>query len=1024
MKAQFTYLQEALADIKVTTANLVVLIKTTFFGVLAAEVLYFAFLLAARVNTWIFIRGYEREALTLCLVGAILLGFFLYCRGVFTESVKFLKSGRIDIVIATGFGVWLSIAWGGFLSHWSSQFVELLTLPQLFTLMAGPYLLGALVIVRWFLWSPNKNESAFVVDLELQDQKDDLLNFSERANRFAARVYNNGAPDSFVFGVDAPWGVGKSTFVNFCIEYWNKNHSEEVLVYKFNPLKYAGAKNLLELFIDGLISAIQKDSYIPEIRPLISRYSRLLREVGRFSIFGWSFPALTTEYSSEEAQDDLCAVLKRFPKKVVIIVDDLDRLSFAEIKDILFVIRKSFVFPNVSYVICYDTENIGILEANTPDTEKVSEFFEKFVNIKISLYLDKENLAQYVSDSLDQVVRSKFVDPLLVRQAVGGLLDIYKSSVYHNYLPFLGDVRKLKRFINTIVLFELETTDFKNSDFDKRDLANLLLIYIHYPNVFRKIYDTETNGGRGFFSLLLPYDDGYPEEAPGVPRGAFRDSVYKNSTHYTEYIERLPKNSGQRFLLNQVFNVNSRLEDARVDSVPDDIRTSLACFNGGWTNGRNLEAYLHLIVALSKPIDTDQHRFYAARKNKVVEGAATIQDIFSEDQFALDKGENPREKLLRLLVNSARTMKKEVAFPLINYLLDHTPEFSYLEIPELGLGLRHNVDYFLTRLLNDAGWADKQGGHSHNTTENIKEAAEWIFGDGRHVGEGVIEKLSQPERGILGINDLMTFRLFCSADRGGDIFDLTRAIAKHANEKAPTEGDTRDIAREEMREMSQKIFEIFKAQYIDSRRNIFEEIESLGLADFVGSYNAYVESKVNQGVISRESLDKKLSSLKTRTVSFIIYQLGNNEISHGVGCGFYDPAGNEDKGSIRDLINAYLFDVCFTPADGTHAEYFIDYLFRNFASVFASAREDGLQYVPSINEFTKVMDKTKLASYWQTNGPTIKALNLQESQKIVLVGDYEASYKEYIPMIYKVLDDNLAAVTAAAEVVTPPSSAR
>ena len=98
---------------------------------------------------------------------------------------------------------------------------------------------------------------------------------------------------------------------------------------------------------------------------------------------------------------------------------------------------------------------------------------------------------------------------------------------------FFSYVNKVKRETGIIMdiwsMNRLENTDFKNSDFDKQDLIHLLLIYIHYPNVFRKIYDTETKGGRGFFSLVTRYDDGYPPGGPNQHIG----SEYKNSTYYT-----------------------------------------------------------------------------------------------------------------------------------------------------------------------------------------------------------------------------------------------------------------------------------------------------------------------------------------------------------------------------------------------------------------------------------------------------------------------------------------------------------
>jgi hypothetical protein len=619
-------------------------------------------------------------------------------------------------------GFLISVAWSGFLVSFYQDLLNF-TFSQNLIILGSPFVISILVMFRSFSKINKKIDSGLLLDKELLSRKDDLLNLSEKADSFAERVFNHGSPASFVFGVDSPWGIGKSSFINFCEEYWNEKYKDKTIVYKFNPLKYVGNRDLLEVFVNGLIHSIQKDSFIPEIRPLISKYSRLLRESKRFAIFGIQIPAFSIDYTAEEAFDDLTVVLEKFDKKIIIVVDDLDRMSFNEIKDILFVIRKSLILPNISYVLCYDTENIGILEAETPDIEKVSEFLEKFVNIKISLFLDKTDLSKYVSNNLDKVITNKLVDPILVSQAIGGLKDIYDSSEYHNYLPFVGDVRKLKRLINTVVLFDVENTDFKNSDFDKKDLIHLLLIYIHYPNVFRKIYDTETQGGRGFFSAVVPYDDGYPDT--NNIGGSFNDSIYRNSTHYVKYLEQFSESSHQRFLLEKVFNLEQRLENTKIDSVPEIVRTSYACFNGGWTNGRNLESYLNLIVHLSKPIDIDQHKFYENQKDQIVSGEKTIEDVISNQKFSLDNGEFTNEKLWRIIVNNARNLPKDTADHIIKYLIEILPNYSHLEIEDISLGLRKNADLYLIRLLNDAGWQDDSGNHSNNTEENIKEISEW-----------------------------------------------------------------------------------------------------------------------------------------------------------------------------------------------------------------------------------------------------------------------------------------------------------
>nr|WP_238588373.1 P-loop NTPase fold protein [Paenibacillus polymyxa] len=331
---------------------------------------------------------------------------------------------------------------------------------------------------------------------------------------------------------------------------------------------------------------------------------------------------------------------------MVIVVDDLDRLNFSSIKEILFVIKKSFILPNISYVLCYDTENITALEHQKLDTEKIIEFLEKFINIKTSLYLDHELLVNYFTDHKDEsLARNLLSNPELVSKAVEGLKEIFKSKEYYLYIPFIGNARKLKRLVNTILLLEVEQLDFSNSDFDKHDLIHLLIIYINYPNIFRKIYNTESQGKRGFFSLVSKYDDDYPKEN----NSNGKEEGFKNSTKYSEYAESLTEN--QRFILDKIFNVDQRFGATR--NISEEQLASYACFNGSFRNSsrRNLEQYLNLIIKVSRPPHTEQYRFYVNIKNEILKNQ-NIVEVIKREEFSFSRGEANHNQIWRVLVNS------------------------------------------------------------------------------------------------------------------------------------------------------------------------------------------------------------------------------------------------------------------------------------------------------------------------------------------------------------------------------------
>lgn len=995
---------------KITVVNLITLIKAVIVGVLSAEGYYLAKIISYRISEYVIKGSFEYIVIPFSIVCFFFIILYIIVRGFFSDAWRMLKSQRIDIFVSVGLGILISFFFNGVGTKYYIKAISALTLSQLLILVSVPIIIGLLLLLRAikieFIKKP-KEESFFLSDVEGKTKDEDLLDYNNQAERFAEKIFNGGSADSFVFGIDAPWGVGKSTFVNFCIESLESiKYKGRVVVYKFNPLRYEDRENLLEKFVDGLVVTLQKSSFIPEIRLFVSRYSRLIKSKSSFSIFGIDFNIFSEKYTVDDAFDDLEAALINFDKKVVVIVDDLDRLSFSSVKDVLFAIKKCFTLPNISYVICYDTENIAFFEKDNGDVEKIIEFLEKFVNLKITLFPDSEILSRYVSNNLDVALEKNLqMDPHTrdkLKDAVSILLEIYKSSDFHFYQSFLGDVRKLKRLINTMMLFEIEKTDFENSDFDKFDLVHLLLVYINYPNTFRKIYNTETSGRRGFFSVVAPGEDNYPKEEGSKSNSMnSNEKCYKNSTKYDEYIKPLAEN--QKFLLNEVFCVSRRLpKNPHISSISEVVKKSYACFNGDiGGSGRNLEQYLHLIVKLAKPKKELQYKFYLKAKKQIYNGIE-IEKIFQDDQFNFSKSEFSHNQFWRVIVNSAtHDFHPKIGSNLINYLLKHVTDYSVFTNKEIGVGLRFDIGYFITKLLEAIGWSDQNGERGTNTEENISEIAEWIFGEKRHEGNSIVEELGKSERGVLGLYDLLLFRLYCNADRGGNIFNLVRALLKHDGHQAVIQGEKLEtVVINEMREISQKIFRIFEDQYINPGKNIFDLIDDLSLEDMAGKYFDFVKEKISSQEV--KDPEKEMVGLRSRMKSFITYQLGSSLVSLGVGCGYYDPIGKDDKKAIQSKINAYLFKICFNPKENqNNYKHFVDYMLMHPADIFGV--ENGRKY--TLNEFKKVLIPECLMEYWEIHRTSIKALNLVDRNKKIMTSNYILSYEKDLEEVYKILDE-------------------
>lgn len=991
---------------RIRPEEIAVLVQATILGFLLGETWYLGQASAAVINDYIQSTENQGIALIDCGVVMLILFAYLYGREGYAYGKKLWTSRRVDLLSMAILGVTISVIVGGVGTTKYQEYLSKVNPVQLMLLLHVPVAIALMLMMRAALIrrASSSRASFFVIDLEITSEKDDLLGLHDSATRFAKRVLNGGSPDSIVFGIDSPWGIGKSSFVNLCCEQWEQDLHLRPIVHRFEPLRYEDNTDLASKFVNELINAIQKQAFVPSIRPLLTKYSRLVKGRSEFSFLGMKFAFESPVDTVETTLKSLEALLLDLDKKIIIVVDDLDRLSWPTIKNILFAIKRSFMLPNVSYVLCYDTENIVSTDKKVDDAEKVKDFLEKFVNVKISLFLDSSVLANYVSTEFDRAIENHLdMDPHTVdkiKQVIVVLVEIFKSAEYYQYQDLVGDIRKLKRLINTLLLFEIEKTDFENSDFNKEDLLHLLLVYVNYPRIFRKIYNTETNGRAGFFSSEVSHKN-----------DAF---AYSNSEKYKNYVNDLT--GRQKFLIEKLFSTGkqSHSDTSELSTKSDQFATevgeadlrSRARFNGCGVSDRNLERYLNLIVKYSKPDPVGGYRFYVNWKDKFLKGES-LDDIFADEVFNFSKGDFARKKLWNILVNSSNRFEQGLASDVITHLMTHLPDYSFLKAENIGAGSRIGLIYSLLGLLDKAAWGSNSTGRRNNSDQNIAEIADLVFGEKGHVEFGVIDTLAKSDRGPLGLFDLLLFRLYCSAGRNGDLFNLQRAIALHGSPTAPTTGDTTEIARQGMREISQAVFRIFSKHYIVVNKNIFEAIDNLSLDDFAGKSSGFVQEQIVTGNVSQHKIDEIVAAERSHVKIFVVYQLGNSMIDSGVGCGYYDETGANDQKGIAKKINEYLFDRCFNPVDSQiNYEYFLDYLLLNLERTSGGGHDH--RYVPSLAGFTKVLDKERLKEYWKCHGKSIWALKLDEKEKRVVTSNYIATYIEDLRDVLKELDKHFA----------------
>lgn len=971
-------------------SDLKVLLQAVLLGLLTGEAWHMGQVIGLDMLGQLLSREITLITPILTISGLAACAFYLYVRGALKPITGILRSRRIDVVSLTAIGLTASLWAGGLGTDFYRGIAEKLSFTQQLVLVSLPLTVILAYVLKAFFprRGPRTALPIFISDTAIQNDEEDLLDVNKKAKQFSERVLNGGSTESLVFGLDAPWGAGKSSFINLCCKHWRNAPDERVIIHRFEPLRYEDNSELTGRFVEDLVNTIQKHAYAPSIRPLFSKYSELVKGTSDFSLFGLRLEP--SQATVEDTLRNLASSLEELNVRVIIVVDDLDRLAWVAIKNILFAVKRSFMLPNISYVLCYDTEQIFSSESQFDDADHVREFLEKFVNVKFSLFVSSKSLAAYAKANFQAALGKNLqIDHRIrdeLRAIVSEVASICESNEFHQYQFFLGDIRKLKRFINTLIVCAIEGTDFENSDYDKNDLLHLLLLYLNFPEVFRKIYTTETYGKSGYFSLTRDYT--------GSP------IRWKNSQAYEIYFREL-ESKNKKFLLKKLFDVNDRLSSSATADIGEQKRRSLACFND--PPYRNLERYLNLIVHQQRQELRESYAYYVNIKNDLIRHKQ-ISSIFEDEKLAFSRGDFARTELWRVIGNSAGEFDSETGEIVVTHLLNTLPQYSTLEAQDIGVGSRRRLIYSLLTVLDETPWGSVSLNRRVNQQTKASIIAEWIFGEGQRDNRGIIDSLTSEGRGALGWADVMLFRLYCSADRGGSMFNLHNALALHTNPPGPTHGLTTQIAVHGMRELSQHIFRKFFDRYITPGKNFLEEVDELSFEELTGQYSCFVADRMAASETLSRQVTTSLDSEKTRIKSFVVYQLGNSFINNGVGCGFYDEHGSHDQKGIASTFNAYLFDVCFNPWMNDRAfDLFLDYLLTQFSHRFSHSGEG--EFVADINEFTKVLERDRLAMYWLDYGPAIRALRFHEREKTVFTLNYSPTYSEGIPQVYAALDE-------------------
>jgi predicted KAP-like P-loop ATPase len=318
-------------------------------------------------------------------------------------------------------------------------------------------------------------------DSPIRTRNEDALDYWPFAESLAKGLTQRIPRDGFVVGVQSRWGMGKTSAIYLILQAIREIESskpshQQTKIQNFNPWLFSGLETLAKGYLSQLGRVIQETLGDATPRKTSQFVEKLIKggaefvggmaALGAVAVTGGaaapvalplksvvsgalSFGAHVLDTRSLETMiDDLSTHLMSIDCRVLIIVDDLDRLQPDELRQILTLVKTFGNLPNVTHLLAYDRDIISsALESSRslePSSEKLPTFLKKIVQAEFDLPSPSTN---GLNRLLERKLASIFGEKPEIDIEAWMLL---KRTALQNYIRSPRDVLRLCNVLSVI----------------------------------------------------------------------------------------------------------------------------------------------------------------------------------------------------------------------------------------------------------------------------------------------------------------------------------------------------------------------------------------------------------------------------------------------------------------------------------------------------------------------------------------------------------------------------------------------
>lgn len=338
----------------------------------------------------------------------------------------------------------------------------------------------------------------YSTDKPINTEEQDLLGRTTFSKQLGKAICEYNAKDGLVIGLFGKWGSGKTSVINMAeneINRLTKEDENKPLFMRFSPWNYSDKDNLISLFFQSLKNKIeiQDDEQIKnKLGKALRDYAEVFDVLSLVPVIGSGVATILKTLSQvqgtnlmqvpdlDKTKENLEYELIKADKKIIIVIDDIDRLNNSQIRDVFQLVKQVADFPNVIYMLVMDREVVcrALTEVHNIDG---NEYLEKIIQVPFEIpEVRKTKLNNVLFTKLDQIINNLSNEIIIDKN--------YWGEVFENCIsPYINTLRDVNRVVNT---FQFRyVTLHQETSFE--DMLGITTLEVLEPDLYKWIFNNK-----------------------------------------------------------------------------------------------------------------------------------------------------------------------------------------------------------------------------------------------------------------------------------------------------------------------------------------------------------------------------------------------------------------------------------------------------------------------------------------------------------------------------------------------------